>query len=106
MRPLRLALPEGVRLGFLSVDALLLRTKEDAIACPSAAILPTRQGKTFPSLHNREYAEKWPNITAKKSAPPPFRFCSVAFTRLGRKVLIEFAPLVPIGVRIRMFSPS
>ena len=39
--------------------------------CPVDAIKPdTERGLEKWLVHNREYAEKWPNITAKKSATP------------------------------------
>ena len=39
--------------------------------CPVDAIKPdTEPGLAKWLVHNREYAEKWPNITAKKSATP------------------------------------
>nr|WP_254172884.1 ferredoxin family protein [Planktothrix pseudagardhii] len=39
--------------------------------CPAEAIIPdTYQGAERWLEINREYAEKWPNLTRKKPAPP------------------------------------
>ena len=54
------ALPQGVRLGILPVEP----------ECPVDAIKPdTERGLEKWLVLNREYAERWPNITAKKAAP-------------------------------------